>query len=65
MAALIGAYPDEIFFTSGGTEADNWAIKEGMLTAGAGADTIITTDIEHHAISESCKWLERFDKKTK
>lgn len=50
IANCIGAFPDEIYFTSGGTESDNWAIKEGALNAGK----IITSQIEHHAVLNSC-----------
>lgn len=59
-AALIGALPEEIFFTSGGTESDNWAIRglaEAGRTAGKGAH-IVTSSIEHHAVLESCRAME-------
>ena len=59
-AALIGALPEEIFFTSGGTESDNWAIRglaEAGPTAGKGAH-IVTSSIEHHAVLESCRAME-------
>lgn len=55
IANCIGAEPEEIFFTSCGTESDNWAIKMG---AGKGGD-IVTSVIEHHAILNSCVTLER------
>lgn len=58
IAACIGAYPSEIYFTSGGTESDNWAIK-GSATAGKRNNTIITSSIEHHAILHSCDAMER------
>jgi cysteine desulfurase len=59
VAALIGARPSEIVFTSGGTEADNLAIF-GTLGAVAGQPPhIITTTIEHHAVLHSCDALER------
>ena len=57
VAALIGANPDEIFFTSSGTEADNWAIK-GALEAGKGRH-IITSAVEHHAVLYTCRHLEK------
>ncbi len=57
IADCIGAEPSEIYFTSGGTESDNWAIKETMLARGSGK--IITSSIEHHAVLHSCKALER------
>lgn len=59
IAALIGAKPQEIFFTSGGSEADNWALK-GYARANRKRGThIITSAIEHHAILHSCEALER------
>lgn len=61
VAALIGAEPSEIFFTSGGSESDNWALK-GMAVslrrAGRG-NHIITSAIEHHAVLNTCAYLER------
>ena len=51
IAACIGADPEEIFFTSGGTESDNWAIKMG---SGRDGD-IITSAIEHHAVLRPCE----------
>lgn len=57
IAACINASPDEIFFTSGGTESDNWAIK-GVLSCGD-RHTIITSRIEHHAILHPCASIER------
>lgn len=59
VANAIGATNKEIFFTSGGTEADNWAIK-GVARANARKGKhIIVSSIEHHAIMDSCKELER------
>ena len=49
IASCIGASPDEIFFTSGGTESDNWAIK-GIAMSDEGNHTIITSSFEHHAV---------------
>ena len=57
IAKAIGANIDEIFFTSGGTEADNWALKGIALPRKGGR--IITTTIEHHAILNTCSFLER------
>ena len=58
IASLIGAKPNEIYFTSGGTEADNWAIK-GMARKMKGKRSkIITSAIEHAAIMSSCKQME-------
>lgn len=58
IAACIGASPDEIFFTSGGTESDNWAIK-GIAMSDEGNHTIITSSFEHHAVLHSCAAMER------
>lgn len=59
IARCLGALPEEIFFTSGGSEGDNWAVK-GMALAGKGAGKlhILTTAFEHPALLESCKFLE-------
>ena len=59
-AAAIGAKPGEIFFTAGGTESDNWAIK-GAALAGARKNKrhIITTNSEHHAVLHSFEALEK------
>ncbi len=56
VASVIGAAKDEIYFTSGGTESDNWAIKGAAETAGKGH--IITSSVEHHAVLDTCKYLE-------
>lgn len=58
IAAAIHANPSEIFFTSGGTEADNWALKGTVFQHERGKG-IITSAIEHHAILNSCAALER------
>lgn len=56
----INAYPAEIYFTSGGTESDNWAIKgTAHRLAGSGKKHIVTDNIEHHAVLHSAKALER------
>ena len=57
IASCIGAQPEEIYFTSGGTESNNWAIK-GMLQYDDRRATI-TSQIEHHAILHACKSIER------
>lgn len=59
IADFINADTDEIYFTAGGSESDNWAIK---ATAEAYADKgkhIITSKIEHHGVLHTCKWLEK------
>ncbi|HSG29446.1 MAG TPA: aminotransferase class V-fold PLP-dependent enzyme, partial [Candidatus Krumholzibacterium sp.] len=61
VAQLIGAEPEEILFTSGGTESDNIAVR-GTLSVSAGrfpAPHIITSSIEHPAILRTCRMLER------
>ena len=60
VAACIGAQPDEIYFTSGGTESDNWAITQ-LAQAGAakGKKHIISTAFEHHAVLHTLKRLEK------
>jgi len=59
VARLVGAKPEEIFFTSGGTESDNWAIKGVAYAYEKKGRHIITTRIEHHAVLEPCHFLER------
>ena len=58
VAAALGAEPDRIFFTSGGTEADNWALFSTARRFGKKNKHIITTAIEHHAILNCMKELE-------
>ena len=58
VAAALGAEPDRIFFTSGGTEADNWALFSTVRRFGKKNKHIITTTIEHHAILNCMKELE-------
>ncbi|WP_242970099.1 cysteine desulfurase family protein [Anaerotignum lactatifermentans] len=58
IAECIGALPEEIFFTSGGTESDNWAIK-GSAFSDSEKRTMITSTIEHHAILRACADIER------
>jgi len=59
VAGLIGARDEEIVFTSGGTEADNFAIKGLAYTNESQKNHIITSSIEHHAVIETCKFLEK------
>ena len=58
VAAALGAEPDRVFFTSGGTEADNWAILGTVKRLGKRGKHIITTAVEHHAILNTMKVLE-------
>ena len=58
VAAAMGAEPDRVFFTSGGTEADNWAIFGAVKRLGKRGKHIVTTAIEHHAILNGMKELE-------
>lgn len=59
IAQLIGAQPNEIYFTAGGSEADNWAIKAAAETYRDKGKHIITSTIEHHAVLHTCQYLEK------
>lgn len=59
VANLINAKPNEIFFTGGGTEADNLAIKGICFANKEHGNHIVTSKIEHHAVLNTCKWLEK------
>lgn len=56
IAECINANPEEIFFTSGGTESDNWAIKMGCKVRGG---NVVTSEIEHHAILNACEAIKK------
>lgn len=59
VAKVLNASPDEIYFTSGGTESDNWALKGTAFTYRSKGNHIITTKIEHHAILHSAEYLAK------
>lgn len=59
IAQVIGAKQEEIYFTAGGTEADNWALKAAWEAYKEKGKHIITTKIEHHAILHTCQYLEK------
>ncbi len=59
IAESIGAGPEEIYFTAGGSEADNWALKAAAEAYASKGRHMITTKIEHHAILHTCKYLEK------
>lgn len=59
VADFIGAQPNEIYFTGGGSESDNWALKATAFACKDKGKHIITTKIEHHAILNTCDYLEK------
>lgn len=59
IAQVLGAKKEEIYFTAGGSEADNWALKAAFEAYKAKGNHIITTKIEHHAILHTCEYLEK------
>lgn len=59
IAQILGAKTNEIYFTAGGTEADNWALKAAYEAYKDKGNHIITTKIEHHAILHTCEYLEK------
>ncbi|MBE0481508.1 MAG: cysteine desulfurase NifS [Dehalococcoidia bacterium] len=60
VAEVLGCSPDEVVFTSGGTESDNTAIKGAAFALKRDGNQIITTPIEHRAVLYTCEYLERF-----
>ena len=59
LAAAIGADAGEVYFTSGGTESDNWALKGAAFANRAKGTHIISTPIEHHAVLHTLDWLQK------
>jgi cysteine desulfurase len=59
VAQALGAEPDEIYFTSGGSESDNWAIKGVAFANRKKGNHIITSKIEHHAVLHTCEYVEK------
>ncbi len=59
IAGALGCEPSEIYFTSGGSESDNWALCKTAEEYKEKGRHIITSKIEHHAVLYTCKWLER------
>lgn len=59
VAAILGARPEEIIFTGGGSEADNLAVKGTAMKLKERGKHIITSQIEHHAVLDTAKWLEK------
>ena len=59
IADALGAKGEEIYFTAGGSESDNWALKATAEAYKSKGNHIITSKIEHHAILHTCEWLEK------
>ena len=59
VATALGCSPEEIFFTAGGTESDNWALKGVAWARRDEGNHIITSSVEHHAILHTCEYLEK------
>lgn len=59
IAKALGALPEEIYFTAGGSESDNWAVKGAAYANRKKGNHIITTQIEHHALLHTCEYLEK------
>ncbi len=59
IAGVLGSKPNEIYFTAGGSESDNWAIKGCMDAFASKGKHMITTKIEHHAVLHTCEYLEK------
>lgn len=59
VARLIGAAPEEVYFTSGGSESDNMALVGTLIANASKGNHLITTDVEHHAVLETARFLEK------
>lgn len=59
VAAALNCNPEEVYFTSGGSESDNWALKGVAFANRKKGNHIITSAFEHHAILHTCEWLEK------
>ncbi|EET59262.1 cysteine desulfurase NifS [Marvinbryantia formatexigens DSM 14469] len=59
IAGILGAQENEIYFTAGGSESDNWALKATAEAYRAKGNHIITSKIEHHAVLHTCEYLEK------
>jgi len=59
VAMAIGAQPQEIYFTGGGSESDNWAIRSAAEMLQSKGKHIITSSVEHHAVLHTCEYLEK------
>ena len=59
IAADLGAQTNEIFFTAGGSESDNWALKAVYESYRGKGNHIITSRIEHHAVLHTCEYLDK------
>lgn len=59
IAQVLNGIPQDIYFTAGGTEADNWAIKTAFEAYREKGKHIITSKIEHHAVLHTCQYLEK------
>lgn len=58
MAALLGCGPGELYFTSGGSEGNSWAIWSGAQRQSAGARQLVTTPVEHHSVLRACQGMK-------
>ena len=59
IAKVLGTRKEDIYFTAGGSESDNWALKASFEAYKSKGNHIITTKIEHHAILHTCEYLEK------